>query len=148
MALKRAVTSGNQVLSESEFTAIDSVCTGTSRPGTPPSPPEPVPSPEPEPAPEAPVSPKSARALSSSHANCRANRTTATPDSVGRSGLDRTSSTRPVRCSSALIRWLTADGVTCRIRAAASNVPASTATRSVRTWSSGRSVSKGPAPSS
>ena len=34
----------------------------------------------------------------------RAKRTTAWPDSVGRTGFVRISSTRPVRCSSALIR--------------------------------------------
>ena len=45
------------------------------------------------------------------------------PAAVGRACRLRTSSTRPTAVSSALIRWLTADGVTCSVAAAASNVP-------------------------
>ena len=61
-----------------------------------------------------------------------ASRTSTRPASVGSSGLTRWSSTRPIRVSSALIRWLTAEGVTCSSRAAASKVPSRTATASVR----------------
>lgn len=43
-------------------------------------------------------------------------------------------------CSSALMRWLTADGVTCSTFAAASKVPSSTTASRVRTCSNGRSV--------
>ncbi|MGC0360248.1 hypothetical protein RKD25_007537 [Streptomyces sp. SAI-124] len=80
-----------------------------------------------------PGSPSSASASRSSRASWRANRTTTSPDSVARTGFVRTSSTRPVRCSRAFTRWLTAEGVTCRAAAAASNVPSSTTASSVRT---------------
>ena len=59
---------------------------------------------------------------------------------VTRTGFERTSSTRPVVCSRALSRWLTADGVRCRARAAPSSVPASTAARSARSWARSRSM--------
>ncbi len=88
----------------------------------------------------APLSPSSAYASCSSRATWRASRTSTSPDSVGRTGLVRSSRTRPVRCSSAFTRWLIADGVTCSAAAAASNVPSSTTARRVRTWSRGRSV--------
>ncbi len=66
----------------------------------------------------------SSRAVSAaSSSTSRASRRTARPCSVTRTGRDRTSSTRPVACSSALSRWLIADGVTCSSRAAASSVP-------------------------
>ncbi len=87
----------NQVASESAFTAIDS------RVGSPAS-----------------LMPSSVRASRSSRASRRANRTTTSPDSVARTGFVRISRTRPMRCSSALTRWLTAEGVTCRAAAAAS----------------------------
>ena len=41
----------------------------------------------------------------------------------GPAGRVRSTSTRPTCCSSALTRWLTADGVTCRRAAAASKLP-------------------------
>ncbi len=85
------------------------------------------------------LSPSSAYASRSSRATCRASRTSTSPDSVGRTGRVRSSSTLPVRCSSALTRWLTAEGVTCSAAAAASNVPSSTTASSVRTRSRGRS---------
>lgn len=112
----RAIAVRNQMARESAFTAIGS------RTGPDPS-----------------AIPSSARASRSSRASCRAKRTTTSPDSVARTGFVRISSTRPVRCSSALTRWLTADGVTCRTAAAASKVPSSTAASSVRTWSRGSS---------
>jgi hypothetical protein len=110
----------NQVASESAFTAIET------RVGSP-----------------APLSPSSAWASRSSRATWRARRTSTAPDSVGRTGLVRSSSTRPVRCSSAFTRWLTADGVTCSAAAAASKVPSSTTASRVRTWSRGRSAGAG-----
>ena len=47
----------------------------------------------------------------------------------------------PTCCSSALIRWLTADGVTCSRRAAASKLPSSTTAANVRSWCRGRGPS-------
>lgn len=108
--------SRNQVASESAFTATDT------RVGSP-----------------APLIPSSSRASRSSRASWRAYRTRTAPESVGRTGLVRLSSTRPVRCSSAFTRWLTADGVTCSTAAAASKVPSSTTASSVRTCSRGSS---------
>ena len=77
--------------------------------------------------------PSSARASRSRRVSWRAKRTTTSPDSVVRTGLVRSNRTRPVRCSRAFTRWLTADGVTCSAEAAASNVPSSTTASSVRT---------------
>ncbi len=59
----------------------------------------------------------------SSSSTCRAVRTRAAPAGVGRTGRLRTSSTCPVADSRARSRWLTADGVTCSTRAAASRLP-------------------------
>ena len=59
----------------------------------------------------------------------------AAPDAVARTGLDRTTSTRPSSRSNAFTRWLTADGVTLSTRAAASKVPASTTAASVSSCS-------------
>lgn len=56
----------------------------------------------------------------------RARRSTTWPEAVTRTGLLRTTSTRPAAASSALRRWLIAEGVTCSARAAASKVPADT----------------------
>lgn len=83
--------------------------------------------------------PSSPSASCSSWASDRANRTTTWPDSVSRTGFVRSSRTRPVRCSRAFTRWLTADGVTCSTAAAASKLCSSTTASSVLTWSSGRS---------
>ncbi len=83
--------------------------------------------------------PRSASTSPVSSASWRAYLATTSPDSVSRTGLDRISSTRPIRCSSSLIRWLTADGVRCSARAAASKVPWSTAATRVRTSSVGSS---------
>jgi hypothetical protein len=47
------------------------------------------------------------------------------PAALAVHGFSRITSTWPTRCSSALIRWLTADGVTCSIAAEASNEPCS-----------------------
>ncbi|CAM5705530.1 hypothetical protein SBADM41S_10884 [Streptomyces badius] len=77
--------------------------------------------------------PSAVRASRSSRASWRAKRTTTSPDSVGRTGFVRINSTRPVRCSSAFTRWLTADGVSRSTFAAASNVPSSTTANRVRT---------------
>lgn len=106
----------NQVASESALTAIGTVAV---RAGPP--------------------RPSSARVSDSSRVSCRANRTSTSPDSVSRTGFDRSTSTRPIRCSSAFTRWLTAGGVTCRTAAARSNDCSSTTASRVRTWSSGRS---------
>ncbi len=46
---------------------------------------------------------------------------------VARTGFVRTRSTCPSASSSARMRWLTAEGVRCSRRAAASSVPSSTA---------------------
>ena len=58
-----------------------------------------------------------------SASSCRASRSTSSPGSVGRTGRLRCSSTAPTARSSALSRWLTADGVTCSAPAAASRLP-------------------------
>lgn len=81
------------------------------------------------------ISPNASRASRSSNACCRPYRAITAPESVSFAGLERTSRTRPVRCSSSLMRWLTADGVTCSALAAASNVPSSTTASKVRTHS-------------
>jgi hypothetical protein len=64
-------------------------------------------------------------ASDSSSAVCAANRSSGAPAAVAVQGFSRTTSTWPTRCSSALIRWLTADGVTCSHSAAASKLPSS-----------------------
>ena len=48
------------------------------------------------------------------------------PEDVGRTGLERFSRTCPTDVSRALMRWLTAEGVMWRRRAAASKVPSAT----------------------
>ena len=57
------------------------------------------------------------------------------PAAVVVQGDARTTSTRPSCDSSARMRWLTADGVTERCRAAASNVPWSTTATRAASWS-------------
>jgi hypothetical protein len=71
-------------------------------------------------------SPISASASASNNAVCAASRSSGTPTAVAVHGFSRTTSAWPTRCSSALIRWLTAEGVTCSRSAAASNDPCST----------------------
>ncbi len=65
----------------------------------------------------------------------RASRSSRSPAGVAAHGLDRRTSTWPAIDSSARIRWLTALGVTCSCRAAASNVPRSTMATSAASWS-------------
>ena len=61
--------------------------------------------------------PISASASDSNSAVWAASRSSGTPAGVATQGFSRRTSTWPTRCSSALIRWLTADGVTCsRVR--------------------------------
>ena len=62
------------------------------------------------------------------------------PTSVGRQGVVRWTTTRPTLDSSARIRWLTADGVTWRARAAASKVPWSAIAVSAASWAGWRSM--------
>ena len=62
------------------------------------------------------------------------------PSRVGVIGLLLRTRMRPTETSSALIRWLTADGVMCSCSAAASNVPASSTADSVRSASDPRST--------
>ena len=69
--------------------------------------------------------PISASASASSSAVCAANRNSGTPAAVATQGFSRTTTTWPTRCSSALMRWLIADGVTWSRAAAASNDPCS-----------------------
>ena len=71
-------------------------------------------------------SPSSPRASRSRRVTWPARRTRTCPATVARVGLALRTSTCPAASSSALIRWLTADGVTCRVRAAASNEPCRT----------------------
>ena len=65
----------------------------------------------------------------------RASRSSRSPAGVAAHGLDRRTSTWPAIDSSARIRWLTALGVMCRCRAAASKVPRSTIATSAASWS-------------
>ena len=78
---------------------------------------------------DAPSAPRPSSAVTSSDSwrSWRASRSTTAPDGVTRTGFVLSSSTRPHDASRALSRWLIADGVTCNARAAASNVPWSTA---------------------
>ncbi len=116
IASPRGASAGStQVVSESALTAIGSV------PGRS-------------------CAPSSRAADSASASTWRASRSTASPESVTRIGFERTSSTRPVAISSARMRWLTADGVTCSTRAAASKVPSDTAAASARSWARSRSI--------
>ena len=62
------------------------------------------------------------------------------PGGVGQIGLVRVSRTRPTAVSSALMRWLTAEGVMCRQRAAASKVPSATAALNASSWPRSRST--------
>lgn len=79
------------------------------------------------------LSPPSSAAVSTARISTwRARRSTTYPEGVTRTGLLRTSSTRPVVASRAFRRWLTADGVTCSARAAASSVPAETTASSAQ----------------
>lgn len=71
---------------------------------------------------------------------CVASRTSACPADVAVTGLLRTTSTRPTLVSNALIRWLTAEGVTCSTRAAASNVPSVRAALRASSWARSRSI--------
>ena len=54
---------------------------------------------------------------------CRPSRTSHSPCGVGRHGVPRLISTWPAAASSARMRWLTALGVMCSCRAAASKEP-------------------------
>ena len=74
----------------------------------------------------------SASASDSSSAVWAASRSSGTPAGVATHGFSRRTSTWPTRCSSALIRWLTADGVTCSRSAAASKLPCSITAASAR----------------
>ena len=64
----------------------------------------------------------------------------ARPPAVGTQGVVRWTTTRPRLDSSARIRWLTADGVTCSARAAASKVPWSAIAMSAASWAGWRSM--------
>ena len=88
--------------------AIESALTAIAMRGDAPSPP-----------------PISANASASNSAVCAANRNSGTPAAVATHGFSRTTTTWPTRCSSALMRWLIADGVTWSRAAAASNDPCS-----------------------
>jgi hypothetical protein len=63
------------------------------------------------------------RASRSSRLTCRPSRTSAAPAAVGSQGVARRTRTWPTWASSARTRWLTALGVTCSARAAASKLP-------------------------
>ena len=80
-----------------------------------------------------PVMPKGASACASSSCSCCAWRCS---DSRPRyhAGLARRISTRPRRSSSALMRWLTAEGVTCSERAAASKLPSRSTAAKAASW--------------
>ena len=58
------------------------------------------------------ASPSSSSASAAMACIWRAARSSTSPDGVGSTGLERVTSTRPTRVSSALMRWLTAEGVT------------------------------------
>ena len=66
---------------------------------------------------------RAAAASSASTRNCRAIRSSTSPVVVGVHGTVRRSTGLPTWRSSARIRWLTAEGVSCNSRAAPSNVP-------------------------
>ncbi len=81
--------------------------------------------------------PISASASDSSSLVWAASRSSGTPAGVATVGFSRRTRTWPTRCSNALIRWLTADGVTCRCTAAASKLPCSiTAANAASCWPS------------
>ncbi len=70
--------------------------------------------------------PRECRASASRTCIWRAVRSSTAPASVGTQGTPRRTTTCPTEVSSALIRWLTAEGLIRRASAAASKVPSST----------------------
>ena len=62
----------------------------------------------------------------SSRATCSTCRHRRRPASVPEQGWPRSTSTWPTRSSSSLMRWETAEGVTCSLRAARSKLPSRT----------------------
>ena len=71
---------------------------------------------------------------------CRPSRTSHSPCGVARQGVPRVISTWPAAASRARMRWLTALGVTCSSRAAASNDPWAAIATSASSWAGLRST--------